>query len=867
MTLAAEFESTFPFAFDDFQRRGCRALEEGRSVLVCAPTGAGKTVVGEFAVWTAIRTGRKAFYTTPLKALSNQKFGDFIAAHGASNVGLLTGDNSINGEAPVVVMTTEVLRNMLYEGSGTLAGLGYVVMDEVHYLRDPYRGAVWEEVLIHLPPDVRVAALSATVSNAEEFGDWLATVRGDTDVVIEDKRPVPLEHRYMIGDQLHPTFVARDGEAMPNPALARATAPVRRGRGTYQRRVPPRQRGIPSRVDVVERLDAEGLLPAITFIFSRNGCDQAVRQCVSAGLHLVDKEERERIVEYVELRAGVLADEDLEVLGYEMWREGLERGISSHHAGMIPLFKETVEELFERGLIKMVFATETLSLGINMPAKTVVIERLMKFTGEKHEMLTPSDYTQLTGRAGRRGIDPVGYGVVVHQPDIPFDRIAALAGARTYPLSSSFRPSYNMAVNLMRSYTVDDAIRLLNLSFAQFLADRSVVKLERTIEDNRRFLAGYREHLECDRGDVLEWYELLKNAREERRARTRDQRRERVAEMETTIESLRPGSVVRFDRGRNRGLAVVVRRIGNGLLLLGERGDRIQLNARNWRHPPRRVGALDLPEGHRRTPAYFGEVRKRLQTFRPPPDERTPVRAPAFGDYERRAEEHPVASCPDRAEHERWAERYERLREETETMDKRVGRRTGTLARTFGRVLEILQKMSYVDANGDVTEKGERLCRIYNESDLLVAEALESGMFAGLDAPESAALASTLVFDARGLPVEFAWPTERVRKAFGRLMRSYKSIHEIEQARGIDLCREPDPGFTEQIYWWAKDEPFDEVLPMGEMSAGDFVRSTKQVWDLLKQLAEVAPDDGAAKAFRSAADEIYRGVVAYAGAL
>jgi ATP-dependent RNA helicase HelY len=455
-----EFERGYSFPFDDFQREACGALGAGRSVLVCAPTGAGKTVVGECAVWLALQTGTKCFYTTPLKALSNQKFGDFIARHGAANVGLLTGDNSINGEAPIVVMTTEVLRNMLYEASPTLQGLEYVVLDEVHYLRDPYRGAVWEEILIHLPDDVRIAALSATVSNAEEFGEWLSTVRGDTDVIITEQRPVPLEHMMMVGDLLHPLFIREGDELKPNPALRRLAEPKLPRNRDWRRGPPPwlrRAKGIPDRTDVVEKLRGEGMLPGIYFIFSRAGCEQAVRQCRAANIRLVTPDERERISEYVELRTSVLPQEDRGVLGYDDWRDGLEAGIASHHAGLIPMFKETVEELFERGLCKVVFATETLSLGINMPARTVVIERLVKFTGEKHELMTPGDFAQLTGRAGRRGIDPVGYGIVLYQPDIPADRILHLASTRTYPLVSSFRPSYNMAVNLVRRYSVEDA--------------------------------------------------------------------------------------------------------------------------------------------------------------------------------------------------------------------------------------------------------------------------------------------------------------------------------------------------------------------------------------------------------------------------
>jgi ATP-dependent RNA helicase HelY len=869
------FEGGYSFPFDDFQRKACEVLVEGRSVLVCAPTGAGKTVVGECAVWLALETGRKAFYTTPLKALSNQKFGDFIARHGAANVGLLTGDNSINGEAPIVVMTTEVLRNMIYEGSPTLAGLSHVVLDEVHYLKDPYRGAVWEEILIHLPDEVKVAALSATVSNAEEFGEWLATVRGDTDVIITDSRPVPLEHTLMVGDRLHPLFLRDGDELKPNPALRRLAEPKLPRSPDWRRGPPPwvrRAKGVPARVDVVSKLQAERMLPGIYFIFSRAGCEQAVRQCRAAHLRLVSPEERERIAEYVELRTSVLPEEDRDVLGYDEWRDGLEAGIASHHAGLIPLFKETVEELFERGLVKVVFATETLSLGINMPAKTVFIERLVKFTGEKHELMTPGDFAQLTGRAGRRGIDPVGYGIVAYQPDIPADRILHLASTRTYPLVSSFRPSYNMAVNLVRRYSIEDAERLLNLSFAQFLVDRSVTRQEHQIERNETFLEGYREHVACDRGDFTEYWNLVKRAREAERSTRRDgnvRRREQLA-------SLPPGAVLTLRRGRVRGrIAVVdVRRSKSGqpqLVGITQEGRAVRLSGKDFGRAPEISGEISLPRGDRRSNAFRAEVARRLDRFRP---ERRPggedeEAVGSIATSSRLWEDvrgHPCDACPDRDEHQRWAERYDDLAKDTEGLRTAVSRRTESLARTFDRVLDLLRVFGYVRGTA-LTEKGERLCRIYNESDLLVAEAMEQGLLDDLDVPDLAAVVSALVYGSRGLESDVRWPADRVRKTVNAVMRAYRRVREAEQEHRIELCREPDPGFVEQIWWWAKDEPLEDVLAMGELSAGDFVRATKQVWDLLRQLAEVAPNDALGSRCRDAARRVYRGVVAYSGAL
>ncbi|MGB3257215.1 MAG: DEAD/DEAH box helicase, partial [Ornithinimicrobium sp.] len=491
---AGEFAAGLDFELDEFQIQGIDAVAAGSGVLVAAPTGAGKTIVGEFAVAMALQTGRKAFYTTPIKALSNQKYHDLVARHGADHVGLLTGDSSINGEAPVVVMTTEVLRNMMYSGSSTLANLGFVVMDEVHYLADRFRGAVWEEVIIHLADSVQVVSLSATVSNAEEFGEWLRAVRGNTEVIVSEHRPVPLWQHMMVGTDMFDIFVqtpgtvaGRDhGMTRTNPDLVQRISVAERasnwrrddaggprgrkgksrGSDRWSHDRPsdrssgddPRVRtGRPpahgaSRADVIEELDRAGLLPAITFIFSRVGCDGAVTQLLQRGTRLVPDTLSRQIRHTVADRVAALSEPDLAVLGYAEFAEGLSRGFAAHHAGMLPLFREIVEELFSAGLIRAVFATETLALGINMPARTVVLEKLVKFNGEQHAPITAAEYTQLTGRAGRRGIDIEGHAVVLHRRGVDPVDVAGLASTRTYPLKSSFRPSYNMAVNLVAQF-------------------------------------------------------------------------------------------------------------------------------------------------------------------------------------------------------------------------------------------------------------------------------------------------------------------------------------------------------------------------------------------------------------------------------
>jgi len=877
------FAHGYPFRLDPFQRRGIAALAAGRSVLVSAPTGAGKTVVGEFGVHLALETGGKAFYTTPIKALSNQKFGDLIARYGTERVGLLTGDNSINGEAPIVVMTTEVLRNMLYERSPTLQRLRVVVFDEVHYLKDPYRGATWEEALIHLTEGVQVAALSATVSNAEEFGEWLRSIRGPTDVVVETRRPVPIEHAYLVGPTMHPMFV-REGERLkPNPALLRLKEMP--GANRYRQRTRPSRGGRsprvqghrsiyrPDRVEVVERLEAEGLLPAIAFIFSRAGCDDAVARCRRANLTLTDADERERIREYVELRATVLPADDLAVLGYEEWLDGLLRGIAAHHAGHIPLFKETVEELFERALVKVVFATETLALGINMPAKTVVLERLIKFTGERHEMLTPTDFTQLTGRAGRRGMDEVGYGIVVYQPDVPADRIVALAEGRSFPLVSSFRPSYNMAVNLLRVHDVTEAKRLLNLSFGQFLVDRSVVTQEKKIARNREFVTGYRDHARCDRGDIEEYWAVARVVRATQRRDAEHARRDRTEHIRSAFEAMRPGDVIRIKRGQRAGLVAVVE-VRHGKrgepqpVVMTERRGLSRLGVRDFKEPPAVVGQITLPRGDPRAPRFRHEVAQDLEAFAPSePRALAPLAEPSVNRSRRRElETHPVFGCPDRVEHEQWLERIDALTAETQNLERRVRRRTESLARTFERVLAVLETFGYVTGEGALTPRGERLTTIYNESDLLVAEAIERGVLDVLDPPELAAVCSTFVYETRiGVP-EAAFRTEPARRAFRQVEQIYKRVAAAEDQHHVELVREPDPGFARQIHRWAAGEDLEDVLNDGELPPGDFVRSSKQVWDLLQQLVDVT-DAPLSDRCREAARAVYRGVVAYSGAL
>lgn len=779
-----DFAELLPFGLDGFQRDACMSLADGHSVLVAAPTGAGKTTVAEFALYMAMQTeSDKVFYTAPMKALSNQKFHEFSDTYGAEAVGLLTGDTNINPSARIVVMTTEVLRNMLYAGSDLLAGLRYVVMDEVHYLADRFRGAVWEEVIIHLPREVLLVSLSATVSNAEEFGDWLQAVRGDTDVIVSETRPVPLTQHALVQSSLIDLFDPESSTPRVNPELTRhsrsSTREVRGGprsrrdkrqrehRGNWNTttRTEPKMR----RPELVELLQHHNLLPAIFFIFSRAGCDGAVDQVMRSGLRLTTPEEREEIRRVVDERMLNLADDDLGVLGYWEWTEGLQRGIAAHHAGLLPVFKEVVEELYQRKLLKVVFATETLALGINMPARTVVLEQLEKFNGEARVPITAGEYTQLTGRAGRRGIDVEGHSVIQWNEQLDPQTVASLASRRSYPLNSSFRPSYNMAVNLIDEFGRERTKEILESSFAQFQADRAVVGMAQKIRENESSLEGFAQSMACHLGDFTEYSKIRRELSDLERQGVGTRQADKVA--------------------RQNELAA---------------------------------------------------LRARMK-------------------------HHPCHGCSDREAHARWAERWWKLRRDTDALVRQVRSRTGTISKVFDRIVEVLEQLGYLLADDTLSNTGRQLKRIYGERDLLVAECIRRDTWAELDPPALAAMAAALVYEPRReerRTNERYLPGGAFLDALHDTDTVWSELDDVEDDHSLPRTEPLATGLCTAMHLWARDASLLTVLEETELAAGDFVRWTKQTIDLLDQIAQLGSEAVSGTA-REAIDRIHRGVVAY----
>jgi len=872
-----EFAARQAFPLDEFQVDGCRSVESDHGVLVCAPTGAGKTIVGEFAVYLALRRGLKCFYTTPIKALSNQKYHDLVDAYGEERIGLLTGDVSINGGADIVVMTTEVLRNMIYADSPALSRLGYVVMDEVHYLSDRVRGAVWEEVILNLDESVNIVSLSATVSNSEEFGQWLGEVRGHTDVIVSEVRPVPLTQYLLVGTQLCPLFNAdstRISGQVKRAISYQDEQKIGWGHTDRDRRYKPL-----GRPEVLRLLGGEGMLPAITFIFSRAGCDGAVAQCLGARLDLTTDAEKKEIQQIVDEGVEEIPPEDLEVLGFKRWRLAATRGFAAHHAGMLPAFRHIVEKLFVKGLLKTVFATETLALGINMPAKTVVLERLVKFNGEAHVDLTPGQFTQLTGRAGRRGIDTQGRAVMVWEPTMDVEAVAGLASTRTYPLISTFSPGYNMSVNLLNTIGYANAKHIIERSFAQYQADKSVVGKAHELEKANRAVDQLRSRLDdAVDGPVeefLEYMQLRADLTDAERKAKRAFVAERNKEATAVLAKLQKGDVIALP-GKKTTLAIVIdpahRRNDPRPQIIQQGGWKGRVSPEDFPVPPITVGHTHLPRRGRLGRWVDNELKHghypRPKKIRAP--RLKTKKDPQIKALREAIRNHPAHSWDNRDAFARLGEELMREERHRDNLQSTISSARETLGKTFDRILDLLAELDYITPgeNPTVTDEGQRLALLHNESDLLIASCLKRGIWDELDPAELAGVVSMTVFENRKeIRGRAGAPTERMATAMNNTMRIYTELASDEQRHNLALSREPEPGFALAMHQWVAGAPLDYAMEAAaasgaELTPGDFVRWCRRVIDVLEQVSKTGYTTEITRHANQAIDAIRRGVVA-----
>ncbi len=880
------------FVLDTFQLDAIRAIDDGHNVLVCAPTGSGKTVVGEYAIHKARAEGKKCFYTTPIKALSNQKYHDLVAEHGVDKVGLLTGDVSVHAEAEIVVMTTEVLRNMIYAGSSTLDELGYVVTDEIHYLADPERGAIWEEVILNLDPEVILIGLSATVSNYEEFGHWLTAVRGDTEVIVSDHRPVPLKDYMVVGHKLYPLFTEK---GQLNPRVESAIEHP--GRALDRPRI-------------LTALAQRNLLPAITFIFSRAGCDAAVLQCMRANVVLTDRETAQAIGSYIDEHTSELTVEEKRVLGLARWRKCLMRGFAAHHAGMLPLLRHIVEHLFSEGLLQAVFATETLALGINMPARTVVLEKLVKFNGTAHVDLTPGQYTQMTGRAGRRGKDDNGFALIEWSEHMDLQAVSELACAPSVPLTSTFQPNYNMALNLLNTHSYEASVALIERSFAQFHVDHSVVATAQRIEGLIRALNRLEGELEeilhsnvdemsspeLTADDVLEYADMRKVLSAAEKESRHDSVVQHRKEIDTILYRLHRGDVVALPGRKHPILAVVIhaaeKKHNPRPVMVLETGWSGRIGSTDIAMVPISVGRMRLPqEGRVRSQKLqrivaqqFRQMNyERPRKMRQRPRSRGSARVKALREE---LNHHPVhaLSKNQRESAVYLAHKILRQRSDLAALREREADRN-TLGHSFRRIVNLLEELGYVEERSEeqvvgsdsttpsmtcVTEEGRRLANIHGRNDLLISQCLRRGLWDDLDPAQLAGLVSTCTFESRkNTESQPQLADEVMTHAYSRTYRVWEELVSDEDRYMLPRTQAPDAGLALAIHQWTAGAPLPYCIDAAkhcgvELTPGDFVRHARQVIDMLQQIAHEGYSEDIRDHAYSAVGAIRRGVVAMA---
>ncbi|MBV7363703.1 DEAD/DEAH box helicase [Actinomycetaceae bacterium TAE3-ERU4] len=884
-TQLHSFISALDFTLDNFQIEACKALESGKSVLVAAPTGAGKTIVGQFAVDLALAQEQKVVYTTPIKALSNQKFKEFGQTYGTDKVGLLTGDVVLNRDAPIIVATTEVLRNMLY-AEADFSSLGYVVLDEVHYLADKFRGPVWEEVILHLPESVKLVCLSATVSNAEEFGAWLNQVRGNCHITLSERRPVPLWQHMMVGRRLFDLYPAGikpqevNAASKVNPDLAevynRASSPnSSRYRGGYKRggRLRPAPRG-----SIVEVLEKAHLLPAIYFIFSRAACDDAMRDLLASGVSLVTFKESQKIARLVDEKLEIVPKGDYSVLELPLIRECLVRGFAAHHAGLLPLVKELVEDLFKMGLVKVVFATETLALGINMPARTVILENLVKWDGSEHVTLTPGQFTQLTGRAGRRGIDSEGHAVVLARDSISPHQVAALASRRSYPLNSVFIPTYNMVANLLSRSNLEQAQYVIERSFAQFQSNKTITGYARELDTLKRKLRDVESSVTCEYGDPFEYAELRSELSQVQKECRTQRRISRSVLAKESFSLLQRGDIIAYEYGRQVKFGIV---IFPASPIHSEPAVQIVTQSARLRS----ISAVTIPGGvtkigRKRLPESFNaravkeraSLQRSLQAaaknyVKSPAKVSHPLSGPVQRELELKEllRQHPAGRCPKLENHVSFLRNQIKLKGRIEKLEKTMASQSSSLALRLQNISRLLRDLGYLENDFTLNEWGHMLAKIHSERDLLISQIIRFRLLSDLTPLELAAFASACVFEPRGDLAVTEPPAglspilqKTLKKAFS--LASDLAHQEVDY--GLDPNAGLEPGIMLAVHEWAAGVNLSTVLEYAALPSGDFVRWVKMSIDLLEHLAQATEGELGERA-RDAARLLNRGVVAW----
>jgi superfamily II RNA helicase len=848
--VGLNIETLFPFKLDDFQLQAIAALNQDKSVVVCAPTGSGKTLIGEYAIHRALAQGKRVFYTTPLKALSNQKLRDFREQFGVEQVGLLTGDVSVNRDAPILVMTTEIFRNMLYgtpigQVGTSLIGVETVVLDECHYMNDRQRGTVWEESIIYCPQEIQLVALSATVANSDQLTDWIGQVHGPTELIYSDFRPVPLQFLFCNPKGLFPLL--NDNQKSMNPRL--------RPRGK-----PKGKQESPSLAYVVSQLQQRDMLPAIYFIFSRKGCDQAINELNS--FSLVTEAEADLLKTQID--AFLERDPDL---GRSGQIDPLYRGIAAHHAGILPAWKGLVEELFQQGLIKVVFATETLAAGINMPARTTVISSLSKRTDRGHRLLNASEFLQMAGRAGRRGMDQVGYVVTVQTRFEGASEAAYLATSGADPLISQFSPSYGMVLNLLQTHTLEEARELVERSFGQYLSTLYLKPQQQEIDRLEAELEHQQAQLISIEPELLASYEKLnERLKEERRLLKILQHQAQELQTQDMVAALPfaiAGTVLSL-KGKHVAThnplpAVLVTKVHGG----GQLPYLVCLSQDNRWYV---VTVADVVGLHAEFPRLKG-----ADHLLPPADMAMKPGQSRSGNEETAAIAHKIPHPPTEAdlapevreqlERVKWVEgqvtehpvhqwgnpgnllkrqhRITRLREELSDRQQKLGKLSQRYWQEFLNLLDILQQFGCLDEL-EPTPLGQVAAAIRGDNELWLGLALASGELDGLDPQHLAAACAALVTEV-SRPDSWANydPSGEVEETLGGLRGIRRQLFQLQRRYQIIFPIWLEYDFIGLVEQWALGEEWTTLCQNTSLDEGDVVRILRRTLDFLSQIPYV----------------------------
>lgn len=825
---------------DSFQVEACQTLDADRDVLVCAPTGSGKTVVARYAVELALSRGKRCIYTAPIKALSNQKYHELADEIGVDTIGLLTGDTSINPDGQILVVTTEVLRNMLLHDSPVIGEVAYAVLDEVHYLADRERGPVWEEIILSLPQSARLVSLSATISNTSELVGWLSSVRGSTALISSDARPVPLAQHVAFGQRLYPLYDRGDTEIRPSPALMRAFE-REQGREKRGQRIGPKARN-----NIVQLLDKRDLLPAIEFIFSRKSCDNAVESLLHLGVSLTSRQEQELIQEEVEAIGAGLSASDKRAIDFSLRSQAMIRGYSAHHAGVYPPLKELTEQLMSRGLLKLVYATGTLALGIDMPVRTVVLEDLTRWDGTGFVDLSAREYTQLIGRAGRRGKDSQGHAIVLGTSHLDPYLLAELGSGDVEELLSAFYPSYNTIVNLLEQMPAREARGLIARSFAQYQRNSDVAEIEGRLAAIYDAIEREKAALECDKGDVHEYLLLREHAPRAHRNQRRKAKADYHRKIQHSFLKTRTGYAYAYARDGRLTYGLVLSRNGKKMRILDWDGSVSWLREDDVSSHLREVGECPLPHGLSvRSAEGREQVLDRLADC---VLERADLGLDRDleGSWDRlvKADDapyasHPCHSCPDRDAHITQGRNYVALDAEKQRLKALVDSYVDSSGRDFDKAVDVLCDVGLVrrEESGEVAllAGARALQSLHLEADLLLYECLMTLSAEQLDAEEMVGWASLFLMDDRlGTHLPARAPLRELT------LSAYKTadyLRSVEYSHGIERTGDVTPGCADTFVLWAQGAPLEECLKSCRLSAGDFINAARRLVDLLGQIA------------------------------